>query len=183
MPYFGTTAPTGWLLCDGGLVFQQDYPALYAHLVANGQIPSGGGMFLYANTPNLEDRFIAGAGATYNLRQTGGSNTVSLTRQQLAKHKHVLDDTVDGAVFNDGGAHSHEIRQGGATEGAAQQVDYFASGDSNNYSRYLGGGSHQHTGVTGDGTSNDVGTNIDGQSGAPHENRPPFYALTYIIKT
>ena len=48
--YNSATAPSGWYLCDGN----------------NG-------------TPDLRDRFIVGAGNSYSLNATGGSNTATDT--------------------------------------------------------------------------------------------------------
>lgn len=55
----GSTAPTGWALCDG----------------QNG-------------TPNLRDRFIVGTGGQYALGATGGSDTVTLNTTQIPSHTH-----------------------------------------------------------------------------------------------
>ena len=184
MPYYGVAAPTGWLLCNGG--FAAAYPALNAHLIALGSyvtfpIP-GGGTLNIGVTPNLQGQFIAGAGGAYSLGDTAGSNTVSLTRQQLAKHKHVLNDGVDGAVFSEDGAHTHTYRlvsQFGDSDGMSDNEGSYS--DTANTSS---NGAHRHTGETGDGTTNGVAAGgPNGQDGAPHENRPPFMALTYIIKT
>ncbi len=64
MAYNGSTAPNGWVLCDG----------------TNG-------------TPNLKGRFILGAGSntsltTRTLGQTGGAETVTLTVDQIPAHNH-----------------------------------------------------------------------------------------------
>jgi hypothetical protein len=55
-----TAIPTGWALCDGN----------------NG-------------TPNLQDRFIVGAGNTYEVGATGGANTKSIS------HTHSYSGTTD----------------------------------------------------------------------------------------
>jgi microcystin-dependent protein len=59
----GSTAsiPTGWALCNG----------------ANG-------------TPNLQDRFIVGAGSGYGVGATGGANSVTLTINEMPTHSHTL---------------------------------------------------------------------------------------------
>ncbi|MCX5782381.1 MAG: hypothetical protein NT145_06725 [Elusimicrobia bacterium] len=57
----GTIAniPSGWALCDG----------------TNG-------------TPDLRDRFIVGAGSSYNVSDTGGAESVTLTAAQMPSHSH-----------------------------------------------------------------------------------------------
>ena len=57
--YTGTTAPTGWALCNG----------------SNG-------------TPDLRDRFIVGSGSSYSVGNTGGSNSVNLNVNQIPSHTH-----------------------------------------------------------------------------------------------
>jgi len=57
----GATAniPNGWALCDG----------------TNG-------------TPDLRDRFVVGAGNTYNVDDTGGADSVQLTEAEMPSHSH-----------------------------------------------------------------------------------------------
>jgi len=64
MMFSGTTAPTGWVLCDNSAEAQA------------------------ANAPDLRDRFIVGTGNSYNLNDTGGSaNAV------LIAHNHAISPT------------------------------------------------------------------------------------------
>ena len=64
--------PLGWALCDG----------------SNG-------------TPDLRDRFIVGAGGSYNVGDTGGANSVTLDISQIPLHGH------DGST-NSIGSHTHD---------------------------------------------------------------------------
>ena len=111
--------PTGFVLCDG----------------SNG-------------TPDLRGRFVVGHHPTnndYDINDTGGSESVTLTVNQMPSHKH--DTSVDNTkLFPSNGQTS--INFGGA-------------------------GGYPATTFT---MSNTGG----GQS---HENRPPYYALCYIMKT
>lgn len=50
VPYYGSTAPKGWLLCNGGTFNQDDYKNLYKVLGS-------------ATTPDLRGRYIVGADA------------------------------------------------------------------------------------------------------------------------
>ena len=54
-----STIPNGWHLCDG----------------SNG-------------TPDLRNRFIVGAGSTYGTGDTGGTNSVQLTLNQIPSRTH-----------------------------------------------------------------------------------------------
>ena len=113
------TIPTGFVLCDG----------------SNG-------------TPDLRGRFVVGhhpSNNDYDINDTGGSESVTLTVNQMPSHKH--DTSVDNTkLFPSNGQTS--INFGGA-------------------------GGYPATTFT---MSNTGG----GQS---HENRPPYYALCYIMKT
>lgn len=167
--------PTNWVLCNGS----QAPPGslLYTQLVAQGN-PFGNGT---AKVPDLRDRFVVGAGPTYVVSAVGGSNTVTLTKAQIPKHTHKLDNGTDGAVMG-GGAHSHTVTVKTITieDGNGEKVVNDPSDTENeqnqNYIAASSGSDHSHTGNTGDGTT-------DGVLGQAHENRPPFYALCYIIKT
>ena len=70
--YGGSTAPPGWLLCDG--TSTASYGALAAIV---GQY-----------TPDLRDRFIMAAGTTYAVGTTGGEAEVTLTEAQMPSHSH-----------------------------------------------------------------------------------------------
>jgi len=107
--------PTGFALCDGN----------------NG-------------TPNLSGRFVVGYDASnsdYDVNDTGGSESVTLTINQIPAHTHNINLAVR--------AFYQEPRNFGVgTDGSANN-------------------------------SEDTGSTGGGQS---HENRPPYYALCYIMK-
>ena len=108
--------PTGFALCDGN-----------------------------NSTPNLSGRFVVGYDASnsdYDVDDTGGSESVTLTVNQIPAHTHNINLAVR--------AFYQEPRNFGVgTDGSANN-------------------------------SEDTGSTGGGQS---HENRPPFYALCYIMKT
>ena len=60
MPFAGSTAPQGYLLCDGREVSRADYPYLFD---AIGTVYGEGDGNTTFNLPNLQDKFIEGAGA------------------------------------------------------------------------------------------------------------------------
>jgi len=104
-----------------------------------------------------------GAGGSYNVGSTGGAAQVTLTVNQLPSHSH------QGTTSNTG-AHTHTYY--GNTNGMVAGM----GGD--HAIRYPGtnrqtsqSGSHSHTFTT---------QAIGG--GQSHENRPPYYALAYIMK-
>lgn len=155
------TIPTGWYLCDG----------------TNG-------------TPNLTDRFIVGAGSTYAVGATGGAASVTLTEAQIPSHSHTI--TAYGSTDSQG-YHTHTINDPGHTHstssyyqspynsGQTGRNDGFQSQWNTAINAAVTGisinatGAHTHS-VTVTGTSATTG------SGGSHENRPPYYALAYIMK-
>ena len=59
IPFAGSTAPQGYLLCDGREVSRTDYPFLFS--VIGTTFGEGDGNTTF-NLPNLKDKFIEGAG-------------------------------------------------------------------------------------------------------------------------
>ena len=140
---------------------------------AIGAIPFGWSLCNGTNgTPDLRNRFIVGAGSSYSPNNTGGSNSVTLTTSQIPSHNHDKGSLYTGTA----GSHRHSTKinnlgldhKGSATElGRGQdQADAQVY-----YSDYQGNHTHNIYGSTG---------STGGSSS--HENRPPYYALAYIMK-
>lgn len=118
-----------------------------------------------SGTPNLTDKFIVGAGNTYTPGDTGGANSVTLTVNQIPSHNH------GGSTGNDSPDHSH----GGVMRYPGGMVEQNQSGGPDgprsNYAQQTDGANTRHThSITAQG------------GGQAHENRPPYYALAYIMK-
>lgn len=126
-------------------------------------------------TPDLRSRFIVGAGSGYNPGDTGGADNVTLTTSEIPSHTH--DFSASGTTST-AGAHTHGITGNiyvgnGSYTGEAPSTyggNYFTSGNTTNSA-----GNHSHT-VSVSGTTTSTG------GGSGHENRPPYYALAYIMK-
>ena len=159
--------PVGWALCDG----------------RNG-------------TPDLRDRFIVGAGGSYNVGNTGGSNTVTLTTSQIPSHSHGAGTlkTASAGSHSHGagtlktdttGSHSHgywtyesRVTASGIYSGYLHDTSYEQTSTAGAHSHTISGntasaGAHTHT-ISGNTASTG--------SGQAHENRPPYYALCFIMK-
>lgn len=139
---------------------------------AVGSIPSGWALCNGANgTPNLLDRFIVGAGSGYGWTATGGAATTT----------HYHGGAVQGTVLNESQipSHAHALHQGGGSSGPRQAgaVDSSANGDYSWTGPRIGSTPSTH--FTGGNQPHYHGLNIDG---ATTDNRPPFYALFYIMK-
>jgi hypothetical protein len=130
----GSTAsiPTGWVLCNG----------------LNG-------------TPNLQDRFIVGAGATYAVGATGGSKDAVIVSHS---HSGSTDST---------GAHAHSTAFYSYAQGGINSPSYAATNNGSIGSLPTSSaGAHSHT----------VSVSSTGESGT-NKNLPPYYALAFIMKT
>jgi microcystin-dependent protein len=153
----GTTVPTGWALCNGASVPKSD---------GSGNV----------TVPNLMDRFIVGAGNAYVTGLIGGVATYALSVAQLPAHSHIGTTNPDGShnhVLNDPNVVTN---QGGVNlNGTPSTNPNTRVGDNTGASQtgitVLAGGLHAHTFST---------TNTG--NGAGIENRPPFYALAFIMK-
>ena len=75
-PWGKTTAPNGYLLCDGSAVSRTTYAELFAILSTTYGVGDGSLTF---NVPQLQGKTPQGYdGNTYNLAGTGGANTVTV---------------------------------------------------------------------------------------------------------
>ena len=105
--------PSGWYLCDGN-----------------------------NSTPDLRGRFVVGhhdSNGDYDVGDTGGAETVTLTTDQIPAHTHNVR-TSQGIYYSGGGGYIQPLSS------SVSQVSTSTGG------------------------------------GQAHENRPPFYALCYIMK-
>jgi len=95
---FGSsTAPAGWLLCDGSSVSKTTYSALYNVIGTTYGSGSNATLFLLPNTTGRTIR-----GSSSNVGATGGSDTVTLSISNVPTHGHGL--TQNGLSYNGGGA-------------------------------------------------------------------------------
>ena len=139
--------PSGWALCDGN----------------NG-------------TPNLQDKFIVGAGSSYAVAATGGSADAT-----LVSHSHTTNSTIEENSSNtkDLTGDVRRISEGYRSQGTASGIHTKVNDGNNNIT-----GSSSTSPVAG--FTTDVthrhGTDTQGSS-ATNANLPPYYALAYIIKT
>jgi len=159
------TLATGGAIPAGGIIMWSG---------AVSAIPSGWVLCNGSNsTPDLRDRFVVGAGSTYAVNDTGGADSVSLSTANLPAHNHSFSGT---GTTNTTGAHVHASGWYGP-RGASGEASVFATNDSGYPSVNTGSaGSHSHT-VSVSGTTDNTG------DGTAHENRPPYYALAYIMKS
>ena len=144
-------------------------------------VPAGWALCNGANgTPDLTGRFIVGAGASsvnkdnagdggsvYANGAVGGARTVALTKAQMPNHSHLYPNEQE--LVNADATKKHNA---GATMVDIGEQGYQRGGNRD--------GQISRTGTAGgDATDKNVGR--DGYAEA-HENRPPYYALCFIMK-
>jgi microcystin-dependent protein len=84
IPYGGSFAPGGFLMCDGDSYLRDDYPGLFAVIGTDfGAVDS-----THFNVPLLENRVPLGFSATKPIASTGGAETHTLTIAQIPAHDH-----------------------------------------------------------------------------------------------
>jgi len=152
------------------------------------------GLFGYAlcdgtvgGVPDLRDKFIVGAGDTYNVGVTGGAASVELTINNLPPHKHkAISWAIQFHTGTDPESESSLAEQmaesagGSSAEGINGQR---ALGDTSTQVHNAGGyGSNFNAYNTGDGTSNVNGTDQLQPTPDAVPTLPPYYALIYAKK-
>ena len=167
--------PTGFVLCDGN----------------NG-------------TPNLTDRFVVGAGSAYGVGATGGSSSVTLSTANLPSHNHSFSGSTSHShtinnhthSFSGSGSNTHNHGVPKGRGGSQASISHYVSDTSVEQTQGTFATTNATISISVSGTTgnpSDRGTNsqsvsISGTtgsegSGTAHENRPPYYALCYIMKT
>ncbi len=174
-PYAGSSAPTGYLICDGSAQSRTTYATLFG--IVGTTYGTGDGSTTF-NVPDLRGRVIAGqddmGGSSANrltgltggvdgdvLGGTGGDEKHALTEAQMPKHYHQMR-----------GPNAVTAPQGSATAATGLYGGGSADDTPDDYATFSTGGSASSG-------SSSTGTN----SGNDHNNVQPTMILNYIIKT
>jgi len=147
--------PAGWALCDGT-----------------------------SGTPDLRNKFIVGAGDDYSVADNGGEAHSTLTTAELPGHTHTGTTDLDGG-------HSHFVANGDTVNAtssplsASNTVGKNGSQAATSFNYLIGGTATAATqGLTSDEADHThTFTTASTGDGDAFENRPPYYALAYIMKT
>lgn len=180
--YSVSSSPDGYLICNGAAVSRTTYANLFSVIGTTFGVGNGATTF---NLPNMEDRLPYGFKTGAGIGTTGGSETVTITTNNLPAHTHT--GTTDSS-----GNHSHTVTDPGHTHSQTTiNDDYNNSGGNppgfsadsagsvtwNNINSSTTGisinsnGAHTHTFTTGSTGSGTAVTILN-----------PYMRLAYIIK-
>ena len=124
----------------------------------------------------MKDKFLLGAGDTYENGNIGGEATHTLTTTELPSHSHGIP-SLSGSTGN-AGAHNHAVIGTSATNGGSGvfcETWANRSNDRNGYTSSVG--DHSHSVTTNASTTNNTG------SGASHNNMPPYLVVNMWKRT
>ncbi|WP_019010767.1 phage tail protein [Deinococcus aquatilis] len=155
--FAGNFAPVGWLMCNGQLLPISEYEVLFTLI---GTTYGGDGQSTFA-LPNLQSRLPLHmgrslSGTTYVLGEQTGTESVTLTSNQIPAHSHAL-------VASTGPAPTPPV-----PSPAGQWLGQPATGDV-----YIGAG-RRPTALAAQAVT------VSGGS-QPHTNMPPVLAINFII--
>ncbi len=178
--YASSSAPSGWLLCDGSAVSRTTYSALFA--IISTTYGSGNGSTTF-NLPDLRGRvpigFGQGSGLTNrSMANTGGAETHTLSTSEIPSHNHgVSDPGHSHSVYDPGHSHampSNYLRWAGGDRSAGGGGDFGGK-----FGDYTGGAG---TGISLYSASTGISINNAGGGGS-HNNMQPFVVVNFVIKT
>ncbi len=164
-----TLAPTGWVICDGSLLSQITYAALYS--VVGNTYNLGGEPVNTFRVPNFIEKVPIGLGSSFpTLGASGGNLTHTIGNSNLPQHTHSFS-----ATTSSDGDHSHTYITSNSGGGSGNRADSGGADNDNNPST-SSNGAHTHTvsGTTGNGGGVSSPTAIS--------NLQPYIVMKYIIK-
>jgi microcystin-dependent protein len=187
MPYAGSIAPNGWLLCDGSSHSRTEYGDLFSVL----QTTYGSLNTSSFNVPDMRGRTIIGVGTgpgltTRPLGVKDGEERHTLTLNEMPSHSHT-------GTTSSNGSHSHTATDSGHTHTQTTINDDFNS-SGGNPPGFVGDSSGSRTWsnintgyanitVSTNGAHTHTMTTDTQGSGQSHNVMQPFIALNYIIKS
>lgn len=189
MPFAGSTAPTGWLLCFGQTLNATTNPE-YADLYAVIGTTYGGSSISSFNLPDLRGRISVGLdsnsfSAFADRVTTAGSNLNSRTlgatggNQSMQQHSHSVTDPGHGhGVYDPGHVHNYWY----ITSLAGYGLPYPYYGNAIYSTAYGSPMSYSGTGISIAGNSTGISIQNTGGGTTSSQNVQPSIILNYIIK-
>ncbi|MDD5089959.1 MAG: phage tail protein [Candidatus Wallbacteria bacterium] len=201
LPYGGTTAPNGYLLCNGASFLRTAYSDLFTAIgTAYGAVDG-----THFNVPDLRGRFIrgtdngagndpdAGARVVSNAGGHTGDNVGSLQADALESHLHAKGTLAadNGGIHTHGngtlgtsttGAHTHVVRAGRNYGKTGDPSDWSDNNSNPETTSSAGDHSHTITGALADSAAH--GHTVCGSTAntGGNETRPANIYVNFIIK-
>jgi microcystin-dependent protein len=147
----GRFAPAGWEFCAGQLLQISESEALFQLI---GTSYGGDGQTTFG-LPDLRGRAPLHQGGGYELAQTGGTETVTLTPQQMPSHAHRVNGSAAGAAGTS---------PAGGVPGSMSGVTTFAYGTDQPATTFV---------------PSIIGATQGG--GQPHDNMQPYLCISFVI--
>ena len=159
--YAGSSAPSGWLICNGQAISRTTYAALFA--VIGTTYGAGDGSTTF-NVPNLVNKTVRGSNS---LGKTGGADTVTLSTSNMPAHTH------SGGSLAAASAGEHTHTYNAPSSYSTYNSGVGTSGSTKGTLTTSSTGAHTHT-ISG--TTGSTG------SGSAVTITNPYVMLHYIIK-
>ena len=199
-----TTAPSGWLLCNGNAVSRTTYSTLFTAISTT--FGTGDGTTTF-NIPDMSSRMPIGVGTgtgltARTLAGTGGVETVTLTSAQsgVPAHSHTNTASFSGSFSGTAAshnhtqdAHSHGIQRSNVTASSTNtdgsSIYRLVQNSGASYSDTQNAtATNQATSITPAGTISGTVTmtnanNSAANAASSHDNMSPYLGVNFIIKT
>jgi microcystin-dependent protein len=171
----GSTAPSGWEICDGRALDRTTFATLFTNIGTTFGVGDGSTTF---NIPDLRGRFPLGAdnmgGVSADRVTATEADTVGDSSGDEFKNvSHDHTGTTGGHSLVEGELPSHTHESAVETGGGVGSAKVNADSD--------GAGTPINTGSTGSGTAHDHTISTDGS--ATQDVMNPYLTMNYIIKT
>ena len=184
--YMGTTAPSGWMLCQGAALSRTTYAALFAVIGTSSGNGDGSTTF---NVPDLRGRFLRGydstsvtdvdaASRTANLSGGASGNAIGTYQSDVfGQHDHFT--SISGTYYNssENGGYFRQSNDFKRNKFNSSMLDdyYFYDPNGNGFNQYYGGFADA-------GVSNVRANAYPGSFSGGSETRPKNVTVNYIIK-
>lgn len=166
--FAGTSAPEGWLLCDGRTVSRSAYSNLFT--VIGTRYGAGNGATTF-NLPDMRNRVAIGVSSTHALASTGGEETHLLTSAESGQK----------AVTTGNESQSHTHSQNVNLDASGDLAGTNPDGRGNVLRQYTSG--TVYTFEMGEASQTHTHSISASNAAQAHNNMQPYVALNYIIST
>lgn len=177
VPYAGTTAPRGWMMCDGRSLSKSQYEKLYRAI--GDTYGSSSSEF---SIPDMRGRVIVGVNDIHSLAETGGTETHTLSVDEMPVHNHAIQDnghTHTGTTAING-THAHTYVQTAGSIPIENDTADTTGLVGSTTGTTAEAGAHAHTFTTQTAVT-DISV-LNRGNGLAHNNMQPYLSLNYIIR-